>query len=137
VWRCIFVLTASAFLVYPATNAARAQSAVQHLSLCTGPDRDACNVNRRQFEIEYPRAYAGDYQARRNVAFCLHQGCNGAVRQNPTLACAWRMIILSSGSPRVNSGDISNARLECGSLDAVEKSVADQQAEEINRRIRR
>jgi hypothetical protein len=47
------------------------------------------------------------------------------------------MIILSSGSPRVNSGDISNARLECGSLDAVEKSVADQQAEEINRRIRR
>jgi hypothetical protein len=118
------------------SHSATAQSASDHLSLCTSGNGDICQLNRKQFAAEYPKAYRKDYASQRNVAYCLSTGCDGAVKQNEMLACAWRKVIASSGSPKVGNGDISNLLLDCGKLEPLQKSVAEQQAKTIAERLR-
>ncbi|MCJ2050864.1 hypothetical protein [Methylobacterium sp. J-070] len=116
---------------------AAGQAAGDHLQLCpAGPDA-ACAANQAEFRAAVPLAYRGDYQAQRNVAFCLQDGCGGGIRRNPALACAWRQVILGSGSNRVDGSDESNARLACAGLDAAQSEIARAQAARIRRGIAR
>jgi hypothetical protein len=39
-------------------------------------------------------ARRGDYDAMRNVAFCLADGCDGSVVRNREASCAWRRAII-------------------------------------------
>lgn len=62
-------------------------------------------------------AMQGDYQAQRNLAFSYSRPfeSRGEI-ENPILACAWRLIILHSGSPKVDLTDQSNMEVYCGKL---------------------
>lgn len=111
---------ATACLLPILTGTAGGQDAADHLQICPGgPQAAACTGNRAEFRTEFSKAYRGDYQAQRNIAYCLQDGCGGGIRRNPILACAWRQVILDSGSNRVDGTDQSNARLACGGLDAA------------------
>ena len=114
-------------------GSAAADSVEDHLGMCGLAEKEKlCNANRAQFEREFPDAYAGDYQAQRNVAFCLLSGCDGAVRVNRTLGCAWRRVILLSGSPKVDQTDISNYEWLCtDKLSRVERATSEAQAAAI------
>ncbi|GJD93405.1 hypothetical protein [Methylobacterium iners] len=126
------VLTLGLFL----SGAAHAQNARDHLTTCATVANDAaCQVSRQQFREQFPKAYRGDYQSQRNVAFCLRNGCDGSVSNNPTLACAWRMVILLSGSSRVDGTDQGAFKIDCGRLDAAAMETAKAQATVIQAKI--
>ncbi len=123
---------AGALALLATTLPSQAAGADDHLALCAHPPEAAqCEADRAEFRQAFAAAHRGDYQAQRNVAFCLETGCHGAVRPNPTLACAWRTVILLSGSPRVDVTDRSNHRLACGRLDRITTATAEAQAKRI------
>jgi hypothetical protein len=91
-----------------------------------------------EYEALEKKAMAGDYQAQRNVAYWLTGGNNGAPPLNPVLGCAWRLVILKSGSPSVDSSDISNKQLYCDKrLDADSRKAAEAQAEKLFKQIKK
>lgn len=104
----------------------------KHMNYCVGGgDINWCALDRDEFRSDYPKAYNKDYQAQRNVAFCFDTGCNGAVIAKRSLACAWRIVILASGSPRVEDSDHRNWRYHCGrkALDEIAFATAVRQAQ--------
>lgn len=91
-----------------------------------------------EFEKLEKRALAGDYKAQRNVAYWLTGGNNGTPPINPILGCAWRLVILKSGSPSVDSSDVSNKQLYCDKrLDADSRKAAEAQAEKLLKQIKK
>jgi hypothetical protein len=58
------------------------------------PDRNWCRHGLKMMQDELPAARQGRYQAMRNIAFCLTDGCEGAVRRDRAGGCAWRRAIL-------------------------------------------
>lgn len=90
-----------------------------------------CEYGMVSFPDDYEAAKNGDYQGQRNVAFCFQTGCDWAVRENQTLACAWRVVILASGHLEVDSGDQRNAELACGKLDGTARRTAERQADRM------
>lgn len=89
----------------------------------------------RDYEILAAAAYSGDYQAQRNFAWWLSgRGGEGAplFGRNPILSCAWRIVIITSGSPRVDQSDTGNKEYACErTLDANELAAATAQASVI------
>ncbi|UYO38577.1 hypothetical protein KQX62_17915 [Rhodopseudomonas palustris] len=115
---------------------AAAQKAADYELSCEESDT-WCNISLKQFRKWYPLAWRGDYQGQRNIAFCLRDGCDGAIRTNPITGCAWRMVIVASGSPKVDSSDTLNLKTDCGKLDAVEREAASAQAARMLAKIQR
>lgn len=96
----------------------------------TGEAQPYCEASLASFKgKDWPGAWRGDYQGQRNVSFCLSSGCDGAVKENPVGGCAWRIIIMASGSPKVDDTDTQNHKLYCGRLTNVERAAAHAQAE--------
>ena len=93
-----------------------------------------CEENRSVFRDLYRKAFKNDYQAQRNTAYMLRDGWN-PVLKNRTASCAWRLVILTMASPKVDSTDQANMRIECGSLDETTRAQAVQDARVIGRRI--
>ena len=94
-----------------------------------------CEGDQKQFLREYPKAYEGDYESERNVGNCLQSGCSGALRKNPIQACAWRMVLMTSGSPKVNDLDAADLKIACGRLAEAERQDAAQRAAVITAEI--
>lgn len=86
---------------------------------------DMCDINKVQFvRRDWPKAWQGDYQGQRNVAFCRSTGCDGAVELNKVEACAWRSIILIAHVGATDDTDTTNLKTDCGALDEAEGKVA-------------
>lgn len=91
----------------------------------------------QEFEALEKKALNGDYQAQRNVAYWLTGGNNGVPPLNPILGCAWRIVILKSGSTQVDSSDIGNKQLYCDKrLDSDSRAAAEAQATKLLKRIK-
>lgn len=93
----------------------------------------------KEYEDLEKAARRGDYQAQRNLAYWLSGGYGGAPPLNPVLACAWRIVIVESGSSRVDVSDVSNKQFYCGEkkLDADGLKAAQAQARRLQKSIRR
>jgi hypothetical protein len=85
--------------------------------------------------VDKKYAYEGVYSAQRNLAFCLSHGCDNAVVINKTLGCAWRIVILASGSPLVGPSDVDNLRFCLEGSDAIERATMRRQAVNLFRVI--
>ena len=122
-----------ASVVIGAEPRAAAQSADDYLRICLsdGDKLDLCEKAGKRFTAEYSRALKGDYQAQRNVGYCLSRDCGEPINQNPPAGCAWRIIILASGSTKVGAGDVSNFEYECGKLSKIDLATASAQAQAI------
>jgi hypothetical protein len=80
------------------------------------------------------RALSGNLDAQRELAECLDKGCQG----NPpdrALACAWRIVIMASGSVGLTAADAQARRLACEALSPSEQSVALAQAKSLFAKI--
>lgn len=86
---------------------------------CIDDGDKMCAVSHAEMKAQWPKALKGDYQSQRNVAFCLSNGCDGAVTIDRLTSCTWRIVILASGSGKIVSTDILNYRQAC------EKSLSD------------
>lgn len=102
------------------------------LSFCRD---DNCKLDQAQTVAEMKRAYEGNYQGQRNLAYCLWSGCNGAIVKAQTLGCAWRIVILASGSPEVGSGDVSNLTNCVERLSRAEIAAAKAQARSLYKTV--
>jgi len=71
-------------------------------------EADPPNVFAQREALE-KKALAGDYQAQRNLAYSLGHD----EPTNTMQACAWRIVILGSGSAEVDDSDLANKRLDC------------------------
>lgn len=77
-------------------------------------------------------ALTGDYQAQRNLAYTL----TTKLPHNPILGCAWRIVIIESGSDQVDQSDTGNKNFDCDQkLSADEMVAAKQQARNLQEKI--
>lgn len=112
---------------------------------CTVADREGqqwCLINTEEFLRDYLRARAGDYQAQRNIAHMLGATRGGMLRDhyagvtaNPIEACAWRLVIITSGHPQAHTGDVTNVRMTCERLTGPERQAVLIRAEQITTAI--
>ncbi len=80
-------------------------------------------------------ALAGDYQAQRNLAYGYTSAPYPGQERSELLGCAWRIVILHSGSERVDQTDIGNLQVYCGALDPAQLAAAQRQARALFERI--
>jgi hypothetical protein len=94
---------------------------------------DECRFTRETWAENYAGAIANEYQGQRNVSFCLSTGCDGAVKVNTMLGCAWRFVILERGHFEADASDTANLKHFCGSefLDKAGRSAAEAQAKRV------
>ena len=55
-----------------------------------------CESARESWTVTFNDAIAGKYGAQTTVATCFSTGCDGAIRPDPMLGCAWRKVALST-----------------------------------------
>lgn len=95
-----------------------------------------CASSQVQFaEADWPAAWQGDYQAQRNVAFCLISGCDGAVQIDKSSGCAWRSVILALNSQSATDLDAANIETECGDLTPTQRQLAISKAQKIAAKV--
>jgi|GEM_PF-2671543 len=93
------------------------------LSIC-GSNDTQCRGNQADMIASTKFAYEGDYQAQRNVAYCLISGCQGAVIVDKALGCAWRTVILAAATSEVDATDTSNLKACQNELSPIENAAA-------------
>jgi hypothetical protein len=105
-----------------------AHEADRYAVLCLALETRAdCEAETKEIRALYKKAYKGDYQARRNLAWMLQNG-SVAARKDPIASCSWRMIIATSKSPKVDNTDFANMNLVCGRLSPQDLAQAKVQA---------
>lgn len=93
------------------------------LAICQSQSSQ-CISNQAEIIASAKFAYKGDYQAQRNIAFCLFTGCQGAVMVDKSLACAWRTVILAAATSEVDATDTSNLQACKNDLTPTENAAA-------------
>lgn len=113
-------------------NGDKIDQAIQNLNNGSEPTVEEINqfiideYQKSQFELE-KLARKGAYQAQRNLAFG-HATDPKVAGANPAEGCAWYLVLYNSGSPEVNSADLSNIDVYCS---AKMLNVKQQRAAEI------
>lgn len=79
------------------------------------------------YEALEKAALSGDYQAQRNLAYTLSTG----IPNDIILGCAWRIVIIESGSTQVDQSDTGNKTAYCGKLSEDELAAAQAQAKTL------
>lgn len=113
--------------------------AVDYLSPCfdTGnySDKD-CMDFQDQFVREYINAHSGDYLAISNVSTMFSEPLAGAVRVNNIQSCAWRLVLMRSGSPYLSDLDKDITKNRCEAVGGVRDETAVARANEILKIVR-
>lgn len=90
----------------------------------------------KTFEGVRDLAFKGNYQAQRNLAFGYSSHPYQGQDKNPILACAWRIVIIKSGSEKVDETDVGNHQVYCEKLEKVSRDAAEAQAEQLLKKIK-
>ena len=107
------------------------------LADCTKSDDPACAGQQTVLAPQWPKALAGDLLALRNFAFCLADGCYGALKVDPVKACALRIVVAVAMGRDIGTEDHDNFDRTCGPLGPEEQDSAKILAREVVRTIRR
>lgn len=100
-------------------------------------DSEECAYDKASSLIAMKGAYKKDYGDQRNLAHCLSTSCKGAIIPNETLGCAWRMVILASGSAELDDSDQANFQHYCMRLTGAQLATAKAQAANLFQTIYR
>lgn len=87
------------------------------------------------FQSVQAEALRGHYQAQRNLAYGYSAAPYSGQDKNQLLACAWRIVIVHSGSKLVNETDVGNRDVYCGQLNKTGLTAAQAQARTLYRQI--
>ena len=93
------------------------------LAFCSSSS-EACETTQAETIASAKFAYRGDYQAQRNLAYCLNYGCNGAIVIDKTLSCAWRIVIVAAATAEVDVTDTGNLQNCMKDLTSVEHAAS-------------
>lgn len=109
----LFVWAASAMSQVSASSTGSHRLTPMMATCGTEKAYERCLPMSKLIEPQIKKAIAGDYQSRRNIAFCLASGCEFSVMTDQTAACAWRRIILKTAGTKVDRTDIANEKHDC------------------------
>ncbi len=101
------------------------------LTFCSGGDTALCEISQAEHIVSTKYAYRGLYNAQRNLAFCLGDGCNGSVITDKSRSCAWRIVILASGHPDNDTSDITNLKSCLDDSSPIERTAAQTLAKKL------
>lgn len=91
-----------------------------------------CETTRVQIsQQDWPLAWKGDLDAQRNVAFCLSDGCDGAVIIDDVAACSWQTVLASADPLLTTSIDAANLDNFCSSLTPTERILSEQKTQAL------
>ncbi|WP_162560659.1 hypothetical protein [Methylobacterium durans] len=106
-----------------------AQSADNHTRTCEQEDH-VCQATRSEFNASFPKAFAGEHEAQRNVSSCLTNGCDDAVQRDRVLGCAWRLMIIKFMAEASELADKAFFSANCtGSLTDADIGQIEKQAD--------
>lgn len=107
------------------------------VTICVNvPDEAICKAEVQSLKSDWQRALKRDYQAQRNVAYCLTNGCNGAVIVDKVEGCAWRMVIQGT-SVRKEPTERMSYEAACGVLQNSQRREALDRAEAMYKALYR
>jgi hypothetical protein len=93
---------------------------------------NALGLWRRDFKWATDPHWNKQYYGQQNVSICLATGCEGSVKPNPLLACAWARIVLLAGHPLTEQGDFQREEKYCSALGSdMERTTAQAQADRL------
>lgn len=96
----------------------------------------SCETMRKAWRADFADAIAGKYKAQEIVARCLSTGCDGAIKIDVMLGCAWYKVASATADGKA---DRTKAGVEdyCGSryLDAAGERAAEAQAETLQQML--
>ena len=125
-------ILAVSFALAACSGQSEPQSKQAGASASTSPVSAASETgDMSKYEAMEKAALSGDYQAQRNLAYTLATG----IPHNPILSCAWRIVIVQSGSSQVDQSDTGNKKFACGKLNPDELSAAEAQAKKLQAKI--
>lgn len=107
------------------------------LADCAKSKDPACAGEQAVLAPQWPKALSGDLFSLRNFAFCLGNGCYGALRIDPVRACALRIVVAAIGDQPVSQEDRNRFNQDCGQLGADDQQAAKVAARDMVRTIRR
>jgi hypothetical protein len=107
------------------------------LADCAKSPDPACAGQQTVLAPQWPKALAGDLLALRNFAFCLADGCYGALKVDPVKACALRIVVAVAMGRDIGTEDHDNFDRTCGPLGPEDQDSAKILAREVVRTIRR
>lgn len=84
--------------------AGAAEARVKFLDCAAASDPALCRQSQAQLRSE-AQASTRDYGAMRNVAFCLWDGCDGAIERDRKQSCSVRRKIMDVHKRKVDRGD--------------------------------
>ena len=99
-------------------------------SQSTSPD---CLGQQQALEPQWQKALRGDYLSLKNFAFCLNDGCYGAFRTDPVMACAIRIVIAARAGMDLAQEDRQAFQDDCDKLDVDQQTLSKLRARSIYR----
>lgn len=96
----------------------------------TSPD---CAGQQQALEPQWQKALRGDYLSLKNFAFCLDDGCYGAFKTDPVMACALRIVIAARSGMDLAQEDRKAFEDDCDKLDTDQQPLAKLRARSIYR----
>lgn len=108
---------------------------VEMLADCRASKDTACPGQQEALAPQWPKALKGDELALRNFAFCLGNGCYGAFKVDPVMACALRIVIAARAGVGLTADDRAGFENDCGPLDEDGQGNAKLRARSLYRAI--
>jgi hypothetical protein len=109
---------------------------------CPEGNQQQCEWAADQFRLHLFGALHGDVGSQQQVASCFESKrygkywlCHGVVRPDVVAECAWRLVFLSSGSPKVRSSTAEEYDIECANRSGSEKQAIFGQASQLFQQI--
>ena len=122
-------------LVRPAAAQEDIPAYTDLLNDCAKSSDAACAGQQAALEPQWPKALRGDYLSLKNFAFCLGDGCYGAFKVDPVMACAVRIVIAALSGSSLTQEDRQGFDQDCSPLDVDQQQVAKLKARSIYRAI--
>jgi hypothetical protein len=91
----------------------------------------ACEKARDNWNTDFNDAIAGKYKAQNAIAYCLSTGCDGAIKIDTILGCAWRRVAIGEAHAENKGSDSASLQPYCGRpyLDEAGQRAAKVEAE--------
>lgn len=105
------------------------------LADCAASKDTACAGEQTVLAGQWPKALSGDLLSLRNFAFCLADGCYGALKVDHVKACALRIVVAAIGNGSVPQADRDSFDQECGPLGPDDQQTAKIMARDVVRTI--
>jgi hypothetical protein len=95
----------------------------------------SCEKTRQSWTGNFNEAIAGKNKAQRFVAYCLITGCDGAIKTNAVLGCAWGQVAMAT-APR-EADDTASLQQYCDRpyLDEAGEHAADAEAQSLRQML--